>query len=105
MEKELEESTDWSTRLHLLSRMQVDSLIKSLRSVISFYDFSSFSPFRLFDFIHLRYADIITDNVESIYTILYVFAHKVIARREEQERETERNEWTQKNNEFLYSYA
>lgn len=28
------------------------------------------ASFRLFDFIHLRYADIITDNVESI------FAHK-----------------------------
>lgn len=38
----------WSTRLHLLSRMQVDSLIKSLRSVISFYDFSSFSIIRFY---------------------------------------------------------
>lgn len=46
MEKELE-STGALVYIYYLE-MQVDSLIKSLRSVISFYDFSSFSIIRFY---------------------------------------------------------
>lgn len=46
MEKELE-STGALVYIYYLE-MQVDSLIKSLRSAISFYDFSSFSIIRFY---------------------------------------------------------
>lgn len=83
----------WSTRLHLLSRMQVDSLIKSLRSVISFYDFSSFSIIRFYSssicWHHYWQCRI------NIYTYIYAYMYSHIKPSQEEknkrEKQTEMN--------------